>query len=219
MNSTTAKNLGGVGAILIVVACLGLVGSGFSGILIIAGAIVLLIGMKGLADNYSEPGIFNNALYGVITGIVGIVVTVAVLIVSFISFLSVLPPGFDWTSSAAWQQLANTWQQQIMEDPSAFWAIFGGVITGVIIAVVILFVFFIIAFVLFRRSMTQLSQKTGVGLFGTAGLLMLVGAALTIVGIGLLLIWIGFIVLAVAFFSVKQTTSTPQPPPQPTAPS
>ena len=53
-----------------------------------------------------------------------------------------------------------------------------------------------------RKSMDQLSTKSGIGLFGTAGLLMLIGAVIPI--IGLLIIWIGAILATVAFFQMKQ---------------
>jgi uncharacterized membrane protein len=74
-------------------------------------------------------------------------------------------------------------------------------------------VFVIIAVIFFRRSLNSLSAKTGVGLFGTAGILVLIGAVLTIVLIGLLLIWIAWILVAVAFFQIK--THPAQAPPQP----
>jgi len=50
--------------------------------------------------------------------------------------------------------------------------------------------------------MNQLSTKSGIGLFGTAGLLMLIGAVIPV--IGLLLIFIGTILATVAFFQMKQ---------------
>jgi len=63
--------------------------------------------------------------------------------------------------------------------------------------------------------LTSLAEKTGVGLFGTTGLILLIGAVLTIILIGFLLLWVALILLTVAFFSIK-----PEPtPPPPTAPS
>jgi uncharacterized membrane protein len=51
--------------------------------------------------------------------------------------------------------------------------------------------------------MNQLSEKSGIGLFSTAGLLMLIGAIIPI--IGLLIIWIGLILAMVAFFQMKES--------------
>jgi uncharacterized membrane protein len=67
-----------------------------------------------------------------------------------------------------------------------------------------MFVFAIISMIFMRKSMNQLSSKSGISLFGTAGLLMLIGAVLTIVGLGLILIWIGLILATVAFFRMKE---------------
>ena len=60
----------------------------------------------------------------------------------------------------------------------------------------------IVAMYFLRKSMNQLSTKSGVGLFGTAGILMLIGAVIPIVGY--LLIWIGFILATVAFFQMNK---------------
>jgi len=40
-------------------------------------------------------------------------------------------------------------------------------------------------------------------MFGTAGLMILIGAVLTIVLVGFILLWVAMILLAVAFFSIK----------------
>ena len=80
------------------------------------------------------------------------------------------------------------------------------VIGALVVGLIILFVTVIISMYFARKSMDQLSTKSGVGLFGTAGLLMLIGAVLTIaVGIGLIIIWIGLILATVAFFQMKKT--------------
>ena len=101
---------------------------------------------------------------------------------------------------------------QNLTDPSAIFTLIGGIIIGV----VIIFVFIVVAVFLYRKSLTSLATKTGVGMFNTAGLIMLIGAVLTIIVIGLVLIWIAFILVAVAFFSIKtaaaETPQAPQPP-------
>jgi uncharacterized membrane protein len=84
-------------------------------------------------------------------------------------------------------------------------------ITAAILVIAILWVFAIIATFLFRRSLKQLSTKTNVGLFSTAGIILLVGAVLIIaVGFGLLLIWIATLILAIAFFTMKPQETQPQ---------
>jgi uncharacterized membrane protein len=71
-------------------------------------------------------------------------------------------------------------------------------------------VFFVVMALLVRKSLKLMAEKTGVKLFGTTGLILLVGAILTIVAVGLLLVWIALLLLAIAFFSIK-----PAPPPEP----
>ncbi len=59
MTLESSKNLGGIGALLIVI---GTIGSAvpYAGILSLIGVILLLIGLKGLANFYKEEDIFNN---------------------------------------------------------------------------------------------------------------------------------------------------------------
>jgi uncharacterized membrane protein len=83
-----SRNLGGVGAILLLVGTLPYVSSYSFGILVLVGLILILIGLNGLANVYRERGIFNNSLYGVIAGIVGGVVAAVVLFVSVLGTLA-----------------------------------------------------------------------------------------------------------------------------------
>jgi uncharacterized membrane protein len=65
------------------------------------------------------------------------------------------------------------------------------------------------------RALGTLSTKSGVGLFSTAGLLLLIGAVLIVLfGIGLILIWISALLLAIAFFQLRAQQA---PPPTSTA--
>ena len=70
------------------------------------------------------------------------------------------------------------------------------------VGVIILFVTLIISMYFLRKSMNQLSTKSGIGLFGTAGILVLIGAVLPV--IGLLIIWIGLLLATLAFFQMKK---------------
>jgi len=81
----------------------------------------------------------------------------------------------------------------------------------------VLFILLVIAAIFYRKSLNMLSSKSGVGMFSTAGLLLLIGAVLTIIVIGVIVVWIAMILLAVAFFSIKpataQATQSTSPPP------
>lgn len=80
MSLESSKTLGGVGAILLAIPFLNLIG-----------IILVLIAMKGLAEYYKENEIFQNALYGFIFGIIGVVALIAVILM-FIIGVAVLSP-------------------------------------------------------------------------------------------------------------------------------
>jgi len=49
----------------------------------------------------------------------------------------------------------------------------------------------------------RLIARAHVGMFGTAGLMILIGAVQTIVLFGFILLWVAMILLVVAFFSIR----------------
>jgi uncharacterized membrane protein len=211
MDFDTSKNLGGIGALLMVIGPLASVAYGLGGLLSLVGIILLLIGLNGFANYYSERGIFNNWLYGIILIIVGAVVAVVVFVITAIALLT--DAGFVWAD--------------IVNNPSSLATYFAdgahfntilGFAGGLLGALAILFVMFVVSAFLIRRSLSSLSAKSGVGLFGTAGLLILIGAVLTIIVIGLLIFWIGMILVTAAFFQMRRPTTPPSttttPPPQ-----
>ena len=200
MDLQTSKYLGGIGALLLFIGPLITFANVFAGLLPLIGFILVLIALKGLADYYNEGGIFNNALYGFAAGIVGGVVSVGILVGTALAALADLGIT-DWANMAEWTDVAITG------------AIFG-ILSAIILTAVVVFIFVIIVAWFYRRSLSVLATKSGVGLFGTAGLIILIGAFLTIIAIGFLLIWISFILIAIAFFSLRPTsTESAQAPP------
>ena len=197
MTFESSKNLSAVGALLLVLgAVLGFLWS-FSGILSLIGIILLLIGLKGLANFYKEDGIFNNALYSIIIIIVGCIVGIGVIVVSAVSALADL--GIDWANMEDWANVGTDVANVFTDfDFGAIMTLLGALLIGLIIFYIVL----IISMYFFRKSMNQLSEKSGVSLFSTAGLLMLIGAVIPV--IGLLIIWIGAILATVAFFQMKK---------------
>jgi uncharacterized membrane protein len=213
MTFESSKYLSAVGALLMVIGFLGAIVP-YVGILSLLGIILLLIGIKGLANFYNEQGIFNNVLYSIITGIVGAVVAIGAAFITLFATLADL--GIDLANIDDWATFGTDLGAIFTDfsDLSALWTL----ISGAIVVIIIIFVFAIISMYFVRKSMDQLSTKSGIGLFGTAGLLMLIGAVIPI--IGLLLIWIGLILATVAFFQMKPNTTqsastTPPPPSQP----
>lgn len=178
MSLESNRSLGGIGAILVAI-------GSFFPILSLIGIILVLIAMKGLAEHYSEPRIFDNALYGFVFGIIGIAAAMVVF------FMGIFTGAFF-----------------------AFPLI-------IIVALVVMFVFFLLQALYYRNSFNILSEKSGEKMFGTAGLLLLIGAVLTIILVGLLLLLVAWILAAVGFFSIKTPTTQPPTtvPPTPPAPS
>jgi len=212
MNLETSKNLGGIGAILVAIGGLATFGYGLAGLLSLIGIILVFIAAKGLADNYGEAGIFNNALYALIMGIIGVVALIGVLVFSVFSAFADL--GIDTTD---WANVGPQLQERLMGgDMDFIWKLLG----AVVLAWVVLSICVIIAVIFSRKSLILASAKTGVGMFGIAGMFMLIGGILAIVAIGYLLIWIAWILIAVAFFSIRTTATqqtAPAQPPQPPA--
>jgi uncharacterized membrane protein len=197
----SSKTIGGIGAILMFIGVLPLFA--YTAILSLIGLVLVLVAAKGFADFYKEGGIFNNALYAIIITIVGAIAAVAVAFVVLVSFFSEL--GLTFMNIQDWSSISSIdWQSVSMN-------VIGQFLGGIVAVLVIVWVIAIVAAIFVRRSLSLLSAKTGVGTFGTTGLLMLIGAAIPL--LGLILIWISLLLLAVAFFSVR-----PQPP-QPSQPA
>jgi uncharacterized membrane protein len=211
MNLDTSKILGGIGAIIMFIGVIPYVN--YFGVIELVGAILVLAALYGLGTYYRDGGIFKNAIYGLVTGIIGIVIAVAiaftVILANITDLLYQIFPGWngDWTTL-----------QGLTPDPNAFVggdisALFPFVI-GAIAVLVIVWLSAIISSFFFRRSFKQVTTKSTIGLFGTAGLLLLIGAFLTIIVIGFILMWIAALILAIAFFQLKpgQLETIPPPP-------
>ena len=194
-----AKILGEVGSILVVLAAIPRAG----GMLSIVGFILLLLAVKEISDHVGDRSIFNNMVISVGAAIVGVVVAVILLAGSLISFfysngLTGQPPN-----------LANV--------PPSVWM---GLITPILGVLAIVWVALIISAVFVRRSYSSIASKLNVGMFRTAGLVYLIGAATSIVIVGFFILFIAQILLIVAFFSIPENAAEPMsPPPAPTTTS
>ena len=194
----TSKILGGIGALLMFIGIIPYIN--YFGVIELVGLILVMVALYNLGSYYKEGGIFNNALYGLIMGIVGGVISIAVVVITVLSsltdFLYTIFPDWngDWNAlSGLTPNLSNLSLDNIMPF-----------VTGIIVVLIVLWVFSIISAFFIRRSLGTLSTKSGVGLFSMAGLLLLIGAVLIILfGIGLILIWISALLLAIAFFKIR----------------
>jgi uncharacterized membrane protein len=204
MSIESTKILGGVGALLMFVGIFPYLN--FFGVIEIIGLVLIMVALYNLGGIYREGGIFNNALYGLIAGIVGVVVSVAIVMITVLTSLedflySIFP---EWNGD--WAALSG-----LTPDPSNISVdSIAPFLAGVFVVLIVLWVFTIIAAFFFRRSLGTLATKSGVGLFSTAGLLILIGAVLIILfGVGLILIWISALLLAIAFFQIRAQQELP----------
>jgi uncharacterized membrane protein len=212
MDLDLSKNVGGVGAILLFIGGLSFFIQPLLTLgLVIVGALLMLISLHSLADYYKEKGIFSNGLYGFITIIVGSIVSFAGFVYLFFytsyvnDFVSALYPGFN----GDWSNLPNLTVNQNVNpaDIAPF-------LSPIIALLVVAWIFLIVASFFVWRSLKRMSSKSTVGLFSTAGILLLIGAIIPI--LGLLLMWIAILLMAIAFFQIKPqidtTTAATAPP-------
>jgi len=211
MTLESSKTLGGIGAILMFVGVLPTIN--YIGIIEIVGLILVLFALRNLANYYREESIFRHALYGVAVAVVGAIIVgvlaVVVVLSSIKDLVTQLYPGWNGDWSTLQGMTANTTNF----DPTNIFPFIGGLLVVLVIA----WVFALIASFFIYRSLKQVSSKSKIGFFGTAGLILLIGAIIPIVG--LLLMWVSALILAIAFFTIKPqekpiaTTNSPPPPP------
>ncbi|MCW4009140.1 MAG: DUF996 domain-containing protein [Candidatus Bathyarchaeota archaeon] len=173
-NFESNRTLGGVGALLSGIGSLVLF-SGSVGIVGIVGMILVLLSLRGLAEDFKEPAISRTATSGFIFGITGILI--AVMVFQAFAFLS----GFIFVHPVM--------------------GALGSVM--VIGAWFLMFIFLLIAALFFRRAFRLLASKSREGLLRTGGLLLLFGGALTIVFAGFFLLFVGWILTAIGLFQLK----------------
>jgi uncharacterized membrane protein len=131
--------------------------------------------------------------------VLAVVIGIAVVLPNITDFLLKVFPSWngDWTTITSLSGMIPNTSNIGFGDIILF-------ITAAILVIATLWVFGIIATFFVRHSLVQLSAKTNVGLFSTAGTLLLIGAVLVIVlGLGLLLMWIAALLLAIAFFRIR----------------
>jgi len=162
----------------------------FFPVLSLVGWILILLATKEISESVQDKTIFDDALLAGITAVIGAVVF------AFVFALTV------FTGSAAVGPFAP--------GPFAFSGLFLGVLGT-------FWVFTVISAIFLKRSYEKISQRLNVNAFATAGLLYLIGAALTIILVGFLILLIALIFQVVAYFSIQDRPPAPgwvQPAPQ-----
>jgi len=198
-----SKILCGEGSILLLLFVIPYVGW----VLAIIGIILLLRGLKGLANYYQDSEIYQNSLAGVKYYIIALVA--AGVAVTAILIGVGTATGFKYNSHFT------------------LTAGFGIGITVFLGGLIIAFIFFILAALRLRETLNTIAQKSGEHSFATSATLLWWGSLLTILfGFGFILIFIAWIFAVVGFFSMKsqqQQQNAPQQysyvPPSSTAPT
>jgi uncharacterized membrane protein len=189
-NFESDKILGGVGAILAAVGSF-IPFSASVGVVYIIGTIMVLIAMRGLAEDFKENVIFTNALNGFIFGIIGVILGIA-------AFAVAVAPIFA----------AFTFYREVFHVLIAF------------AASILVFLFLVVSAVFLKRAFELLAAKSGERILRTGGLLLLIGAALIILfGLGFILLFVAWILLAIGLLSIRSPAQlAPRQPATPATP-
>jgi uncharacterized membrane protein len=150
-------------------------------ILSFAGYIMFLVAMHRFAAYYKEPAIFSNVLYSFLISVVGGIVFAIVLLLSVFSFATTITTVATGASVSSFVY--------------SFLFLLAVMVLGALVLALIQGVFY-------RRAFNVLAEKSGQDNFQTAGLLMLIGGALTIVLVGSIVFLVGWIFAAKGFFSM-----------------
>jgi len=192
MSLSQAKTYGGVGAILSLVGVfipyIGVVAS-------MAGIILILLAVKIIAKETKDSSIFSNYL-------ISFVLRIVAVIVAIIAFISI----FGMSYFAILKEATNIREMALRR-----------LVISIVVALLIFWIFYIISAIFLKRSYRSIAKYTKVDLFGTTGLLYLIGAATLIILIGAIIIFIAEILEIVAYFSLpdalpgeKETEATIQ---------
>ena len=188
-----ARNLGGLGSVLMLLSFAPAIG----GILAFVGAILVIVAIKYISDIVSDPSIFRNMLIAIACALAGVVVGVLVVFSTIARFI-----GFGW--------IGGTPPTNIPPGDVI------GLVLGIFSGLALIWILLIVSSVFVRMSYSSISRRLGVGMFGTAGLLYMIGAILSVVLIGFVLIFVALVLNIVAFFSIHDQLPTVQPTQPPT---
>ena len=181
-----AKTFGGVGSILVILTAIPVAGA----VLGIVGFILILVAIKYISEAVSDKSIFNNMLISVVSSIAGVVVAVFVVVGSVLSFIGL--------GNLAGMNFGPRFNPSTI--PVGDWL---GFALSILSGLLVLWIAFIVSAVFLRKSYDSVATRLNVGMFRTAALVYLIGAATTIVLVGFILLFIAQILLIVAYFSIN----------------
>jgi uncharacterized membrane protein len=182
-----AKTFGGIGSILVLLAPVPF----FGWILAIAGLVLTLVAVKYISDILRDQSIMNTMVISIVAAIAGIVVGFFIVLGSFMRFIglnNLVGPDYFGPPFPT-----NVPTNDLI-----------GLITSVLAGLAVMWALLIVSGVYLHRGYSKIGSALNVGMFGTAGLLFLIGAATLILFVGFLLIPVALILLTIAFFSMNE---------------
>lgn len=197
---TSARALGGVGAILVLLAFIPSAGALFG----IVGFILILIAVSYVADVVQNPKIFKDMITAVVLAIIGLAIASVIVTATLFSAFQngYFGTGYPLTPSA--------------DVTTAQWVAFG---LSIGLGLFAAWILFLLSATYLRRSYNAMGSALEIKTFETAGLIYFIGAATAIVGVGFIILLVAQILAAVAFFSIpdrrpekRPAAPTPAPP-------
>ncbi|MDR2204532.1 MAG: DUF996 domain-containing protein [Nitrososphaerota archaeon] len=181
MDFKHSKNLGGVGALLIVLGVIPtFVRVSDYGILRVAGIILILLGLMHFSNIYQAKNIFSNAKIGAFIAII---------------YTVILGPVLDIVTSKFLQNIALE-------------SITGALVIQVFLMVFVILAIFGVTFTIssfyVKRSLKELAVYSGVSDFESAGEMLYLGAKLSIIAVGVIIMGLAFIRIAYTFFNMNE---------------
>ncbi len=179
-----AKIYGGLGSILVILTVAPSVGW----VLGIAGFILILIAIHKLSVGLGDRQIFTNAILSVVFAIVAVALAAFFVIAVFLHYVGVnYPNGFPYMM----EQYQNVGTANLT-----------AAILILLPALIVTWVLLILSGYFIHKSYGEISKRLNISLFGTGGLLYLIGSITVIIMVGFLLLIVAQIIIAIAFFSI-----------------
>ena len=147
----------------------------------VLGALLIIVAVKYIADEVRDYTVFRDILIGVIAKVLGAVVALALVVRTAINTIFRGFKGMDLIA----------------------------LLVSMAAAVIVAWVFLIVGSVYVKKGYDKISRHTGVGLFGTAATLYLIGSLLLILLVGALLVPIAKILELAAYLSLPEEVRRP----------
>ena len=177
---SSAKTLGGIGAILM------LVGLFVFPIISIVGLILVYLGVKNISEATNDSKMRSDFLMSIILGIIAAILLLVGPIIALGGF------SLGVTSFTSTDPMADL----------------GAALTICAIIWIITVIVYILSAVYLKRSFDSVAKHTKVDMFKTTGLVYLIASILMIIVIGAFIMIIAYILMIVAFFSLPDTVPT-----------